>query len=854
MTSHITVPWFDPMELIDGFCRLVIAPEIVDLVMLAQTSHGMCSVGTTRMAWLRAVEPAGGTATVVPWLKLEPQPRLVWRALDLADLPAWLKRLSDHGFDATLVGNVRTFQRMHEQLINRELVPSITETQRYPGADGRAPRAMLVRQRYHFEALQMFVAAVMHPRSPHADEPLVLAQLISQERAAALLAVETRETFLPFIAYNTAMQAVRLSHIDSSGHARARSGWRQQQRHGLKPHAQFYGKTSVTAGTGLYAGIEMEMELPSHDVRQHMMRTLYAVCDEFTPVTEPAYRERLHVESDSSLNQYGLEVVLMPHEVHSFHGEQFWRRIWQAACAAGASNTGGRAGMHIHVSANAALRPPPTGVPCSNDEYSDTVGLLIDLVTGMLAGGPAWRYNPNGVNVKSVVFGRPTDWGGSFGQPNFSLMCPRPGLSWERYRHVNWNNTKTIEFRIFGPRGFQAVFDWLNIATQLASAIVQFSRALATHLITLGASRGTGVAFYEALPDWLRPMLVLDAHSVTGSVREWALPLSGGRIAIRAQAGRPYLIGLPYTSHNSGTGGIEAERRRANYIDFWQAETTRGAHIHESVLGLWRAFTRYLDHTCPQFDLLHGYLKDQVLPQVLPEGYAGTRAEMQAPVTPAFEAQYLNQFPQLVRPAEPPPAEITPSQTMRITDAPVRSRLHLDPRSNLTPEQRSNILDEFIEAQRAGRVPSRRTTDWAERLNQRAVELFEVEQPGAYNFDRPATPEEQQRLLAMMESDTSILEARMAATVDERAQPPRAQPEMTEDGEVPMQHPPTPAPPRRRRRRTRAEIAAANLAAGLQADGTPPPRTSEQIIREEIRRANENVPPRNPNNPNQQSI
>ncbi len=708
MTAHITVPWIDPLAIIDPAIRLVIAFDNTDLAVLAKlTPVATLPRGATRTAWLNAFgvseptdfgvsaptdHPDGPVVTFVPAYHASSD-RLVWQTLRLKHFPLWLKQLAE--------GSVHP-----DPLV---LLPQLDAHRTEVGR-------LIARDNDHSRHGLTWLRGLLHRVSHPEDQPARAASFgnLTREAIALLLTFETASAVPAMIPH--AQGGGVVGHHPSTN-AVGRSRWRRNQSHGWKPDQAFYGKSrwgAERAGPGtLYCGVELEMDLPSIRARETTRRALFVVADELgVPNTSFGGKERMHLETDGSLGEYGLEIVLMPHEVHSAQAEHFWRQMYRSAIALGANNQRGRAGMHIHASAAAALRPMSfpllSGQPTPTEaDQRETIALLIDLITAMLAGGPElWHFQPTGsgrpeygarhgmsatpqedpyawasaqtrvhreaVNLfemeaiapnaptselpaaarvtpqerlhpegwhnergnrapraACLLFGRPDTWSGTYAVPSFILFNPTPGLTmFERYRHVNWNNRSTIEFRIFGPQGFDASIDWINVCTQLVSAIVEVARTQALAVLYAGCAatvdqQATSSRFIQSLPTWLQPML----RKLNAS---WAVRVDGPN--------RPWLIGTG-TPPNTG----DFSRMVTGAQTLMDARTTAGtearhAEVFLAVHELWRVLIQHLDDQAPRFDILREYIAEKIKPH-LPvlsqvDGLLRTARGPAAPVPP----------------------------------------------------------------------------------------------------------------------------------------------------------------------------------------------------------------------------
>lgn len=600
MTAPITCPWIDPLAIIDPYLRLVLAPNANDLVVRAAINLDVSfSKGAPRAAWLAASynsdtdddHESGPVVTLVPLLRSSPVlngTSLEWHPLRFAHLTRWIVQLDFAGLspDPLVLLPLLCKRRL---LLATQLnhVPSTTEDLEASANSSVNARA-LAQQRDLIAQLHTLLHVLQHPLD---ETPFVAYTALTPVQIARLIVPVTQQQILAFSTFSRASRQWLSIGTDNRREGSSdRHEWRRVQHHGFKPDPYFYGKgrwgISPRART-LYAGIELEMDLPSENANAIMQRAIFSVADEFGPpgAVNGSAHERLHIEQDGSLGEHGLEVVLMPHEVHSLHGEAFWRRVYQTACSLGATNSRGRAGMHIHVSAAAVFaRPNHIGTePFDDNGFKETTALLIDLITAMLAGGPnLWPLQPNHQACSKVcVFGRNANWTGQFAEVSFSLFNPQPGLrQLERYRHVNWNNHATIEFRLFGPNGFDARHDWINICTQLVSAIVQLARATALDLI-----RNPQVS---ATP-WLYTMLQHERGTAM------------------------------HTTPNGLRIGVGCPANNSRFHDLANLHTSvsgRVPQIELAIRQVWALLLDFLADQTPQFDILREYLHTQVVPHL----------------------------------------------------------------------------------------------------------------------------------------------------------------------------------------------------------------------------------------------
>lgn len=582
---NIDPPWIDPMTLFDGYLRLV------NIEQDARRGMALCAAvqsavpgrthfidkGASKADWLEALNvtdnPSDPIVSVVPCVTADAT-ALRWTALHFSALTRWLRQFANTDYTPGKP-YVKAMLKLRKQFFNSSVGEQFTAAER-DEITRRYRHSSYQTVVLHARRFTQLVVTHLHPDSP----PTVLDSLTGMrpQMLACIFFVERcsdHQLFEPMCDWSTAGNEQRFGHGMQRGglpadqhqarwlRAANRYGWRTINGHGFKPSQSFYGKTWLaqrTAPESLYAGIELEIGADRR-TEQSVIAALYAVADEFGSQAN----ERLHVERDGSIT--GVECPLMPHEIGSFHGETFWRKIWSAVQATPATSDDGKCGMHIHVNADTALAVPPTlaaqirsmGVlsPFDPERFQGQCGFLISLVTEMLMGGPFLfcfkpatsgyhfsrlrellgvnsneeicypqvPYEHRGLEVNensscpstedplnlyaaTYVFGRHASWDGEFARSEFSLYRKIPGINGERYRPVNFQNKDTIEYRIFGPAEFKPD-DWLNVTTQIAAAITHFCRMHAHRAILKGVEHRLADhrQFLAELPQWLVPML-----------------------------------------------------------------------------------------------------------------------------------------------------------------------------------------------------------------------------------------------------------------------------------------------------------------------------------------------------------
>ena len=682
--SAIETPWIDPLYLFDLCARgmTVGAPELeLQAKVTANGETTYFARSAPRMGWLKHFfhEDAGNQVDdpVVTFVPVRMGTNWHWTDLHATQLTAWLLRMGEAGYDPTEPNVAVQIQRWMRFIANVRATPEDEIEGRRLGHEGLtvAKRALGARE------FSMLIHAARHPtRGDSPSENTV----IPPAALAQLFRVSSTTRFLPMTNLNPRGAYEMIGHATGT-YTNGRHQWRQIQHHGWKPDAVFYGKpyedavvaSREPADLALYAGVEVEMELPNSRQRSRMITGLFAAADGLGCYPS----QRLHIETDSSVHGHGLEVVLMPHEVNSAQGEAFWKTMWETACTLGASNADGSAGMHIHVSAEPALRVHrfqnvPEGRN-ANDAYSPMVGLLIDMVTGLLAGtnqmfacAPFTQQHPQSLHryaaaltqrtmdafavedptaastlastilwpyptyaspghsrnsdrscstdadrFATVAFGRPQSWNGGYAVTSICLRRRHAGMErgHDRYRHVNWANAHTIEFRLFGPMGFNMARcpNWINAATQLAAAIVGFSRWAAVDILTHGIrlpQAGSGEEFVDFLPRWLVSSLVVapNAQAVDDIVLD----------------GRRYCVQKPKrTSRGMGPWTIGLEDRDGTAEFSWQGDTPQQKHqrqveLYDAVVDCWIELLNWMGDQLPLYGDAYAYLQRVVMPHL----------------------------------------------------------------------------------------------------------------------------------------------------------------------------------------------------------------------------------------------
>lgn len=666
MTATITAPWLDPLTLIDAMARLVIEPDVPGLMMYAVSPAVFASAnplviykGAPRADWLaNALHPTYASeanhaddpvVTLVPHVeRLAPAGDdgwyLWWRPLRFSQLPRWLEKLELMGLDPA-GDNAAALAAIRRQMTGARAETSLEEN--IPDmVEHRAQRTTWIN----------FLDAIMHPdRNPGFTAEDALSLTPKAMGTALRVDITARRVFHPYATRSNGVYVMGEGWSTTRG-ARERDAWRRVHYHGYKPAATFFGKRWMadhSTPDALFAGVEMEMELPTPTARTRMISALYSAADELG--RNAGSQERLHVEQDGSIHGHGIEVVLMPHEVHSSHAEAFWRKMWDTSIAHGASNAHRSCGMHVHISAGPALKMPagvdrlwPGAYRPDETDFHTTTAFLIDLVTGMLAGGPTmWAmglppsngpistvyprnarsrstplitYDQSKPRFATSIFGRHANWDGGYAVVCLDLMRKSSHLQIDRYRHVNWNNSETIEFRLFGPQQFaREVNDWVNVATQLSAAIVHFSRTVSLFVLKKGCEVGNGgaTAYLASLPSWLSTMLRSTAN---GHAAELGLAIQpSGLYAIeppspsewRSQH-HPWRPGLRCRSSNDSlfheARGVRTEISGNSLTTHRRQELA----AYAACITLWRRFLAFLERQAPQYDLLQRHLEEHL--------------------------------------------------------------------------------------------------------------------------------------------------------------------------------------------------------------------------------------------------
>jgi hypothetical protein len=223
----------------------------------------------------------------------------------------------------------------------------------------------------------------------------------------------------------------------------ALSAWYELRGHGLKPSPSFWKGARGQADTGQshevsYCGVEFEADFHSMAAKGIAIQALLGY--DYRSFADQA-QHRLHVESDSSLGSNGFEAVTMPHSIGNgttcaHPGTyKFLTDVMGMIKNYGAHNQQKLCGMHVHLSRTAG-RSLRSLAPAK----------ILDRLAA------AYVYSAIRVDILGLI-GRVEV--SSFARPsNAELDSTTSNPSGSRYRHINWANANTVEFRFPGPFGF----------------------------------------------------------------------------------------------------------------------------------------------------------------------------------------------------------------------------------------------------------------------------------------------------------------------------------------------------------------------------------------------------------------
>lgn len=311
---------------------------------------------------------------------------------------------------------------------------------------------------------------------------------------------------------STPLRVVRLEIADDED----ADNFRRVAQHSAKPTQNFcaegpYQRLNIRqeASSRYYLGFELEMEnrYGNTSSRRTLCEAIWTAMDGFQ-FSQGSDTELLHIEEDGSLPSTAIEVPTMPGDPSSPVVRRWWRHLWRSIHKAGAHNHSGRCGMHIHVSRTAwkqmrALNPSEAEFTSLNSSAQAAAVTITDFLTALLMGRPgSIAFPTTGFHPCAHAFGRHIRWDGGYARPmpsrrTFNNSAQR---NLERYRHLNHQNSHTIEFRAFGPYNYDdPTGDWLNVCADLIDVIISISQGLAVNILNVAA----GLRRVPAAPsDW----------------------------------------------------------------------------------------------------------------------------------------------------------------------------------------------------------------------------------------------------------------------------------------------------------------------------------------------------------------
>lgn len=279
--------------------------------------------------------------------------------------------------------------------------------------------------------------------------------------------------------------------------------FRRVHGHWSKPNQIFWpGGMPRPAPNAHYVGFEFEAEFPDRNMRiDEIVGSLFYASDSLSigPVLAPEHQSgylrmnrepHLHVETDGTI-QSGYEIVTMPHRLGHPSTYTAMETIFGTIMNLGGHNQPNTCGMHMHMSKSILRWPDRT----LQELVYDVVDRFDALLLKYVKNNSSYYYHFTGRVVPpdgmAVV---------SFNRDN------------ERYRHINWRNQQTLEFRWPGPHRFSDA-RWPNVIMDVCHAIVRCALTLVSQLRapgrSLSAQRITtpGYSYVRADAIWAMRML-----------------------------------------------------------------------------------------------------------------------------------------------------------------------------------------------------------------------------------------------------------------------------------------------------------------------------------------------------------
>lgn len=247
--------------------------------------------------------------------------------------------------------------------------------------------------------------------------------------------------------------------------------------HSRKPGVVFFTGNTISnrQPPGIYLGYELESAYPSSEHVNSCLLGLFNL-DYSLNQGDPF---RMHVETDSSIGNNGLEIVTRPHAAGHASSYTFLKKMFRVIKAAGGHNNRNTCGMHVHM--NRSAEPWLVYRSSSTPEAR-----ILDYLT---AGYCLFAQQSSRRMMQMTGRSQRSTYSRTESSQQF---CQHGG---DRYRHINWSNEKTIEFRFPGPHNFDNP-EWPCIVMDILVGLIETTNVL-SGMYAAGGLSPLGRTFVE---------------------------------------------------------------------------------------------------------------------------------------------------------------------------------------------------------------------------------------------------------------------------------------------------------------------------------------------------------------------